>query len=252
MPVPALRWLARSEDDVPADLRWLSDPERRRAEAMRFRKRRSEFVLARWAAKHALSAVLELPATVETFAALEVRPRPTGAPSAHVAGQPAAVAVSMTDRAGWAVCVVAPEGVGVGCDLELVEPRSIAFITDWLTDAERYAVTTAPDPAATYLAANLVWSAKESALKVLQTGLRRDTRSVEVSFATPPWAAAAGWSRLSVRAREGPVFAGWWCRYGEFVLTVTADVPTPAPLSIEQPPRLAAAVPTHSWLDAPV
>ena len=70
----------------------------------------------------------------------------------------------------------------VGCDLELVEPRTPGFVADFLTAAEQQSVASRPDPDA---AANLIWSAKESALKVLQTGLRRDTRSVEVAVDEP-------------------------------------------------------------------
>ena len=65
------------------------------------------------------------------------------------------------------------------------------------------------------LLANLVWCGKESALKVLRTGLRRDTRSVEVSF--PEGGAVDGWAPMSVRAVEGTVFPGWWQRFGAFV-----------------------------------
>lgn len=246
------RWLARGEDDVSSDPGWLSARERERAEGMRYRKRRSEFVLARWTAKHALSAALDLPVSIESFADIEVRPRSTGAPQAWVRGVPAPVSLSMTDRAGWAVCLVAAEHTAVGCDLELVEPRSPAFVSDWLTDAERFLVRSAPGDDAAFLTANLVWSAKESALKVLQTGLRRDTRSVEVVFETPPWQAADGWAPLRVTSVERAVFPGWWRRFGEFVLTVAADSAIPVPLSIEEPPALSAAVATHSWLTAPL
>jgi len=90
--------------------------------------------------------------------------------------------ISMTDRAGWAVCAIAPPGIEVGVDLELVESRSTLFVQDYFTDAERRVALTgeSADP----LLTNLIWSAKESALKVLRTGLRRDTRSVEITLET--------------------------------------------------------------------
>jgi 4'-phosphopantetheinyl transferase len=105
------------------------------------------------------------------------------------------------------------------------------------------------EPAERRLLANLVWSAKESALKVLQAGLRRDTRSVEVDVVE-----ATGqerWARLVVRAEEGSVFPGWWRRYGDFVLTFAADGDPGPPVSLEEPPRLAGATPSHSWLPEP-
>lgn len=45
--------------------------------------------------------------------------------------------VSLSHRAGLALCTVAPAGVALGCDLEPVEPRSDAFVADYLTPAER-------------------------------------------------------------------------------------------------------------------
>jgi 4'-phosphopantetheinyl transferase len=161
-------------------------------------------------------------------------------------GEQAPIAVSMTDRADWAVCVVGPGDRAVGCDLELVEDRSDAFVRDWFTPAEQDLVVAADTGEGRQLVANLVWSAKESALKVLQTGLRRDTRSVEVDVVDA--AGHARWARLVVRSEEGVAFPGWWRRYGDFVLTFAADAERGAPISLEEPPRLAGATPSHSWL----
>ena len=91
-----------------------------------------------------------------------------------------------------------------------------------------------------------MWCGKESALKVLRTGLRRDTRSVEVSF--PEGGAVDGWAPMSVRAVEGTVFPGWWQRFGAFVLTVAATEPFAPPRPLLDPPGLATAAPAHSWL----
>ena len=40
-------------------------------------------------------------------------------------------------------------------------------------------------------------------------------------------------------------------RYGEFVLTLCAAVPTDPPFSLEEPPSLATAHPSHTWMDQP-
>jgi 4'-phosphopantetheinyl transferase len=113
-----------------------------------------------------------------------------------------------------------------GCDLEQVEPRSAGFVSDFLTRAEASYVDNTVDPAE---AANLIWSAKESALKVLRTGLRLDTREVEVTVQTGQ---TSGWSPLRVRVPGGRRLPGWWRRGGEFVLTVVcrSEAPPPVPL----------------------
>lgn len=245
----ALRWHAQGEHHVPAGREWLSPREAQRAAGMRFAKRRNDFLVSRWTAKQALAMALH-PDAAEPDR-VEVLPALTGAPLAYVGGRPAPCSVSLTDRAGWAVCLVGPAGRLVGCDLELVEERSAEFVADWFTPAEQALVAeVAASGAGRDLVANLVWSAKESALKVLQTGLRRDTRTVEVALNHGRVGAADGeWRPLSVRAVEGAVFPGWWCRHGEFVLTVAADTPTAAPVALSSPSPLREAVPSHTWFD---
>jgi len=249
-------WLARGLAQVPDTDAWLSPREAERLAAMRYGKRASEFLVSRFAAKLALARAVGVEVTdVADLACIEVARRPTGAPRALVSGEPAGVAMSSTDRADWAVTVVGTaagspgvDGLEVGCDLELVEPRSPGFVRDYLTDSEQALVAEAAWPVE--VTANLLWSAKESALKVLQTGLRRDTRSVEVVLEEGD--GRDGWYPLRVHPVEGGTFPGWWRRSGSFLLTVAANRPTPPPVSLEQPDALAGASPSHRWLEEPL
>jgi len=230
--------------DAPPGDDWLSPREAAWVRRMRFPKRRSEFRLGRWTAKAALALYLGRGRSAPDLRAIEIDRAPDGAPAPLVDGLPADAYVTMTDRADQAVCLVGPPGTALGCDLELVEPRSDAFVADFLTPAEQRLVAVA-GPERDVLA-NLVWCGKESALKVLRAGLRRDTRSVEVSFPDGP--TVDGWAPLSVRAVEGTVFPGWWQRFGAFVLTVASTQPFAPPRSLVEPPGLATAVPAEAWL----
>ena len=240
-------WHSQGMTDVPADDGWLSPREAAWVARMHFEKRRSEFRMGRWTAKNAIALFLGRPCSPETLHAVEIDRAPDGAPAPMVEGGPAPASISMTDRADQAVCVVSEPGLGLGVDLELVEPRTDAFVADYLTEAERRFVEESTNREELGLRANLVWCGKESALKVLRTGLRRDTRSVEVSFPDEP--PADGWSAMTVRAVEGGEYPGWWRRYGEFLLTVAATGAFPPPRPLVEPPGLATAVPAHAWLD---
>ena len=242
-------WLARGEDKLPPGGGWLSQAERGRAGTMRYAKRRTDFLLGRWTLKHAVARVLGWPEDYATLARIEARPAPGGAPRLFLDGQPAERGISLTDRAGCAVCLVASRMAAVGCDVELVEPRSEAFVRDYLTDREVRMVEGGGQ--ARDLLANLVWSAKESALKVLGTGLRDDTRSVEVSVADVSPAELA-WSPLEVVTDRGARFPGWWRRSGEFLLTACWPGGGPAPAGLEPRSALDGMSPSHRWLGRPL
>ena len=246
---PATWWLARGEDRLPATADWLSAAERSRADALRYAKRRTDFLLARWTLKLAVARVLGWPGEPAVLARIETRTAPTGAPRLCIDGQPAGRGVSLSDRAGCAVCLVADRPGALGCDVEIVEPRSDAFVRDYLTEAEQRLVQSAGP--ARDMAANLIWSAKESALKVLETGLRRDTRSVEVTVAelSPP---ERTWSALRVRTAEGEVFPGWWRRSGAFLVTACWPPGGPSPAGLEARSPIDTMLPSHRWVDRPV
>ncbi|MCL4837811.1 MAG: 4'-phosphopantetheinyl transferase superfamily protein [Thermoanaerobaculia bacterium] len=243
----ALLWLSQGMGDLPADDCHLTPREAARLAGMRFEKRRSEFRLGRFTAKRALALALGRDAAPAALAAFEIGSAADGAPEPRLDGAPAPRAISMSDRAGQAVCLVGPAGLALGIDLELVEPRSQAFVADFLTEAEQARVAAAGEGEGRALAANLIWSAKEAALKVLRTGLRRSTRSVEVELLGG--LDGREWSPLSVHLREGGELAGWWRRCGAFVLTVAAGGPIPPPRALVEPPGLAAAVPSAAWCE---
>jgi 4'-phosphopantetheinyl transferase len=239
-------WHSAGMHEVARDDAWLDDQLAARLAAMPYAKRRDEARLGRWTAKSTVAAVLGLdPSHAGSLREVIIRNAPDGAPEAFWRGSPAGVTIAMTDRADWAVCAVTAPEVRVGCDLEVVEPRSGAFVRDYFTPHEQDLVAGGEHD----MMANLVWSAKESALKVLRTGLRRDTRTVEVHLGD---AVVDGWHALTVHAIEGTEFPGWWARFGDFILTVATTEAAPPPRSVRRPPPLASAVPSHAWMENPL
>ncbi len=221
----ALHWLEQTEADVPTGNDWLGPGEVCHLAAMRFPKRRTDWRLGRWTAKRAVAASLGGSPALST---IEIRAAPSGAPEVFFAGRPAALTISISHRGGVACCALAPGLVELGCDLELIEPRSAAFAADYFTDEEQalIAQTSAPDRPRLL---TLLWSAKESALKALRVGLRCDTRLVVVhDVALIGSASAVEWRPLQVRHQNND-FHGWWRCEGTLVRTVVAaprfDVP---------------------------
>jgi 4'-phosphopantetheinyl transferase len=206
---------------VPADDLWLSAPERAEAGAFRVAVRRDAFRLRRWTARQAVADWLGPDHGPGSWSRVEVRREPLGAPVAWVDGVPAPLSLSLSDRAGRAVCAVGLPGLALGCDLERIERRRAGFLADFLTADEQRVVAIAPGGEERDLRAAVVWSAKEAALKALRVGLRRDTRSVEV---VPGWTpAAGGWFPVAAHAIEGRSFRGWWRREQDLVLTILAE-----------------------------
>jgi 4'-phosphopantetheinyl transferase len=241
-----VHWLEQTEPVVPASNDWLSANEAACVSRLRFAKRRADWRLGRWTAKRALTAHLGLSTDSRALADLEIRSAPSGAPEAFLANRPAGVAISLSHCAGTALCFLAPSGTALGCDLEMIEPRSDAFLADYFTPEEQELVARAPAADRPWLLA-VLWSGKESALKALRMGLRLDTRGVIVNlgevmpssreaqespmvhgvFTFQPKAKRKSWSPLQVRYAGNQVFHGWWRKLGSLVSTLVAD-PSPS------------------------
>src|SRR5690349_15398104 len=127
-------WLELAGADVPPTDDWLSASEAACLARLRFAKRRADWRLGRWTAIRAVSESLSLQRPLAT---VEIRAAPSGAPEVFLGGHPAKLAISISHRAGRAVCAVAHCGAALGCDLELVEPRSSAFAADYFTATEQ-------------------------------------------------------------------------------------------------------------------
>ena len=123
-------WFEQNENDVPAHNDWLGRNETIRLDTMRFAKRRADWRLGRWTAKCALASRLQLAFEPETLARFEILAAQSGAPEVFFDGHPSGVTISLSHRAGQALCAPSSQDTALGCDLELVEPRSSAFVTD--------------------------------------------------------------------------------------------------------------------------
>ena len=148
-------------------------------------------------------------------------------------GKAAHVCISLSHRDGVALCTVSSESA-FGCDLESVETRSSAFVSDYYTAEER-ALIESSGPEEHDQLATLLWSAKESTLKALRLGLSVDTREVCVRLpntivTSESWpeplplarhrADVLHWRPLAASHAGTQSFDGWWRREKHLIRTI--------------------------------
>jgi 4'-phosphopantetheinyl transferase len=212
------------------DNRWLSAAEMRHLDTLRVEKRRADWRLGRWTAKRALFEFWHPPP--QTFGEVEIIASGSGAPEVFLHHKPAAVSISLSHRAGTAACAISSSDVALGCDLELVEPRSNAFIEDYFTTQEHSLIFMAPLESLWQTVA-LLWSGKESAMKVLRTGLRINTRRLIVSIdekASSELDGDSSWYPMQVCYEAKHILHGWWRVSGKLVKTLLSYPPMPPPI----------------------
>jgi len=243
-----LYWFEQITANVPAGEGWLSIGEANYARALRFPKRRADWLLGRWTAKNAVALMLGFASEADVLRKIEIRPGPSGAPEVLWRDAPAQVAISLSHRAGVGVCALASAGVAVGCDIETIEPHGDAFPNEYFTREEQALITNAPTTADGLRCLNLLWSAKESALKALGEGLRVDTRRVIVSLPGALNSANSAslpvciskvpqgvhWRPLQVQCVDRKIFHGWWSQTGIFLRTVVANPAPHPPVFLEE------------------
>jgi len=215
-------WLEQTNSDVPSGDWWLSESECARQGGLHIPKRRSDWRLGRWTAKHAVAVYLNLPRSQPVLAGVELRPAPSGAPKVFLRGRTAPVHLSLSHSHGVGLCAIVRAGAEVGCDLETVEARSPIFVADYFTDDEQELVRRAPAVSRDQVV-TLLWSIKESVLKALGCGLRSDTRSVNAAPADYLNSHGDGWFPVSAAHDGGSQFYGWWRVSEDLVRTIVME-----------------------------
>lgn len=221
-------WLECTETNVPAGDDWLTSGERRRLGLLKIEKRRSDWRLGRWTAKSAVACFQRLRGRECRMSDIEVEAAESGAPVVLAPG--IQVRISLSHRSGTALCAVTSFDTALGCDIEIIEPYSNAFVSDFFSSEEQVYVESARAHHCDQLIVRLIWSGKESVLKAMQVGLRMDTRDLRVIFdpadfgaGTMPDQAPAQWHRMNIVTCHGHKFHGWWIHDAKFVKTIASS-----------------------------
>ena len=166
------------------------------------------------------------------------------------------MSISLSHRDGVAARALAQSTIPLGCDPELIETRSDAFVGDYFTEKEQALIVGRRDSERDRLVTTS-WSAKESALKALRVGLRAGTRSVDICLCgqRSDWDEQPGKNELGLSARycsfdewhpfqaaleNGQVLYGW--RNAS-----TSLVKTLATIQVAKPPIFVSSdTPHHS------
>lgn len=209
----------------PVDTHVLTAWERYYADSLRVPVRRHDFVHGRWVAKHLIAAHLQ-EAFEQTVSvdSIEIERDPDGVPRAAVRVPwlvNPAFSVSISHRRDAVLAASMPgQAVGLGADVEVIEPRSRALVEDFFVADEVADVDAARDPD---LVANTIWSAKEAVLKALHLGLSVDTR--RVCCRVPE--AGELWREVDIECElEGVGHPRCWClRRDDLVLTLAVAAP---------------------------
>lgn len=236
-----IQWLTQSFDEFPqlvegASLEgFLTQGEREQLLDFAVPKRRCQWLLGRWTAKHLLQHHLyATTGSRPSLSAIAIDNDPDGAPYAVLAvdaDQPTSlnrlpVSLSISHSGDFALSAVwAGSGVQIGVDIERVETRVEVFMSTYFTPEEIALVNAASSDMHDTLV-TVIWSAKEAALKALRLGLRVDTRGLSCLPQGEP--SVHAWRPVSIRCSptliQGARYSlrGWWRMHGSYTLTLAA------------------------------
>ncbi len=209
---------------------FLSPEELQKYSSFRFSKRRDEWLLGRRTAKTLVQCI---PVYQHySLDQIEIRNTAQGAPYLQLPDRAApAECLTISHSGNFALCALATGlKMQIGADLEMIEARTETFILDYFTPAERQLVENCPAANRAKLV-TLIWSLKESMLKALGVGLRRDTRMVEVNDldGIPNSDDDHGsWQKVQVGEKPASdrIWAAWWRCEDLFVLTLAGFAST--------------------------
>ncbi len=234
-----IHWLVQTTQNHPALMQGvppqglLAPVEADKYASLKTEKRRRDWLLGRWTAKHLVQQVLNEHGRPVSLDQVAIRNRETGEPYLQLLSdfdsREFPFTISISHSANHAVCAVTERPFWpIGIDLEKIEPRGESFVQDYFTQDEQQLVNQATTEVRNTLI-TAMWSAKEAALKALHLGLQADTRAVNCLI-QPEGKRPLTWTPFTIQldtAKLGqpPMLSGWWRTIDDFVLTVAAERP---------------------------
>ncbi len=216
-------WNIQSLGEMSPSFEWLHHSEMHILAGFKFVKKRNDWLLGRWTAKN-LVWYCHFHQNVDIkLTDIQILPAKEGTPIAYYHAVKLPLVISLSHRENTCLSVLTKGNDKIGCDLEIVENRSQAFIQDYFTTNEQKFMLSFPDISGNVLP-NLFWSAKESTLKALRIGLRTDTRNVDVSL--EKFTIPEEWNNFSVRFIPDDLsFYGKWKVKDKMIFTIVGDRP---------------------------
>ncbi|UCC51529.1 MAG: 4'-phosphopantetheinyl transferase superfamily protein [Anaerolineaceae bacterium] len=211
----------------------LSEEETAVFNKLRILKRRQDWLLGRWTAKHLIQEMMhQKHGESVPLNAISILAAEDGAPLAKLNSQfdhhGSRFTVSISHSQGSSFCaVIERPNWPLGADIERIEPRARNFTADFFTEAEQ-AFIEQSRPEMVDALVTTIWSGKEAALKAIRQGLRVDTRDiycqVKADDTLPQeWTALhLNWQRQEDK-QQLPSLSGWWKVDGQYVLTLAAQ-----------------------------
>lgn len=209
----------------------LSETENDTYTNLRTDKRRQDWLLGRYTAKHLIQQVIrEKTGQLLPLTSFSILGRPDGSPEVIWENPPDnfACTISISHSADMAFCALVERADWpLGADVERVDERIMEFIEAYLTAAENELLEQTAEGLRP-LHTTAIWSAKEAVLKALRVGLRQDTRTLSCLI-QPVTAPPDDWTPFAIQwevgVEERPL-TGWWRVFDDFALTfVTQGVP---------------------------
>lgn len=207
----------------------LSEDEQGIFYTLRTDKRRRDWLLGRYTAKHLVQQVVQQ-RTGQTIplTSFSILGRPDGSPEVIWENQPDnfTCTISISHSADRAFCALVERADWpLGADVERVDGQIMGFIGRYLTAAERDLIAQTAEGLRP-LYATAIWSAKEAVLKALRVGLKQDTRTLSCLI-SPVTAPPDEWTPFAIRwegeGEERPL-TGWWRVQDDFILAVAVQM----------------------------
>jgi phosphopantetheinyl transferase len=202
-------------DEVTAVHEFLNESEREIYWGFKTRKRQLEWLAGRVAIKR-LFCLINTPGI--TPANLMVERETSGLPYLVAKGERANGRISISHNAGWVAVCQTDSDLRIGIDLEEIKSRDPAFLLDYFSRSEREQIMNGGLHTLDFRT-NLIWSAKESVLKAISTGLGTDPLKVEIDGLNSI-EQKGGWGVLSAGYQEDNIKTNWNIYYRNRIDTV--------------------------------